>query len=491
MADGPLAGLRVIELTDDTGRFAGKLLAESGASVAQREADGFSGPAMRRLRPRPRAAGCSTGGTTAASTASALDLDTDGRSRRLPRPGRARRPRHRDRGAGAPGRAGHRPRRPRRRPTRRSCRCRSRRSAAPGPRADWQTSDLVAGAMCGVLSISGTPDQAIGAWGRQNLNFGSLMACICGLAGVYVGPRDRHRPARRPLAARGDDVVDREPVLPVVVPRPPAHPQAGAAPGIAPLDRRLRRRQRQARAPCNIAPVPQPALLFEWMAEEGDPEGAELSKMTLEEALGRDAPGDERDQALLPSRRTPASCSTRPSGATSPSARCRPSPRWRRTRSTSSASSFRPVEGFERRAHARARSPASTARRRRRRSRRRRPAADVDDVARRVGPRRAAAGRRPPSGATTVRRRRASRSRASRIVDFTWVLAGPFAQPHPRRPRRRRAQVPDGRAGDAGQLARLPVLLRVEPLQAARVARHEAARGASPSSARSSSSPTC
>ena len=36
---------------------------------------------------------------------------------------------------------------------------------------------------------------------------------------------------------------------------------------------------------CNIAPVPQPALLFEWMAEEGDAEGAELAKMSIEEAL--------------------------------------------------------------------------------------------------------------------------------------------------------------------------------------------------------------
>ena len=32
---GPLDGLRVVELTDETGRFAGKLLAESGASVAR------------------------------------------------------------------------------------------------------------------------------------------------------------------------------------------------------------------------------------------------------------------------------------------------------------------------------------------------------------------------------------------------------------------------------------------------------------------------
>src|SRR4051812_13218959 len=43
---GPLEGLRVIELTDDTGRFAGKLLAESGASVA-RVGRPPSGPPMR------------------------------------------------------------------------------------------------------------------------------------------------------------------------------------------------------------------------------------------------------------------------------------------------------------------------------------------------------------------------------------------------------------------------------------------------------------
>ena len=54
-----------------------------------------------------------------------------------------------------------------------------------GPRADWQTSDLVAGAMCGALSISGTPDHAVGAWGRQNFNLASTMACICGLAGLH------------------------------------------------------------------------------------------------------------------------------------------------------------------------------------------------------------------------------------------------------------------------------------------------------------------
>ena len=46
---GPLQGLRVIDLTDDLGRFAGKLLAEMGATVV-RVHDGAGvthGPAMR------------------------------------------------------------------------------------------------------------------------------------------------------------------------------------------------------------------------------------------------------------------------------------------------------------------------------------------------------------------------------------------------------------------------------------------------------------
>ena len=45
-SNGPLEGLRVVELTDATGRFAGKVLAESGASVA-RIGRLTPGPAMR------------------------------------------------------------------------------------------------------------------------------------------------------------------------------------------------------------------------------------------------------------------------------------------------------------------------------------------------------------------------------------------------------------------------------------------------------------
>src|SRR5438034_4030665 len=45
MGQGPLDGLRVVDLTDDSGRFATKLLAECGASVV-RIGRGSSGPAM-------------------------------------------------------------------------------------------------------------------------------------------------------------------------------------------------------------------------------------------------------------------------------------------------------------------------------------------------------------------------------------------------------------------------------------------------------------
>ena len=44
--NGALHGLRVLDLTDDTGRFAAKLLAEAGADVV-RIGQGSSGPAMR------------------------------------------------------------------------------------------------------------------------------------------------------------------------------------------------------------------------------------------------------------------------------------------------------------------------------------------------------------------------------------------------------------------------------------------------------------
>ncbi len=55
-----------------------------------------------------------------------------------------------------------------------------------GPRAQWQISDLVASALGGVLSVTGTPEAPLNGWGRQCFNTAGFFAAICGLAGVYT-----------------------------------------------------------------------------------------------------------------------------------------------------------------------------------------------------------------------------------------------------------------------------------------------------------------
>ena len=153
-----------------------------------------------------------------------------------------------------------------------------------GPRSEWQTSDLVAGALSGVLSISGTPDQAVGAWGRQNLAFGSLMACICGLAGVHAA-RETGEGCLVDLSLHEVMTSSIENLFfqwwfPDLLPIPQRALRQGALHWLGAYDV-----ANAKTGACNIAPVPQPAALFEWMAEEGDPEGAELATLTIEEAL--------------------------------------------------------------------------------------------------------------------------------------------------------------------------------------------------------------
>ena len=53
-----------------------------------------------------------------------------------------------------------------------------------GPRAQWQSSDLVAQAMAGWLSVTGAPDRPVALWGRQAWNLAGMWAAIEGLAGV-------------------------------------------------------------------------------------------------------------------------------------------------------------------------------------------------------------------------------------------------------------------------------------------------------------------
>ncbi|MFV0257212.1 MAG: CoA transferase, partial [Acidimicrobiales bacterium] len=181
---GPLAGLRVIDLTDDLGRFATKLLAEHGASVVRRAGAGSRGTPMIG-----RPGGVLDWWFNAATVPVDMDLTTpEGRDvyRRLAATAdlvidstpvgflAGVGADHADLVALNPTLV--------------------QVSLTPfgrtGPRAHWRHSDMVAGAMSGVLSITGPPDHPLNSWGGQNDNFGGFAAAICALAGVRAARRD-------------------------------------------------------------------------------------------------------------------------------------------------------------------------------------------------------------------------------------------------------------------------------------------------------------
>lgn len=179
--NGALQGLRVLDLTDDTGRFATKLLTEAGADVV-RVGRGSPGPAMngeagksgglldwwydggkQRVRlDLESPEGQREFKTLAARADLLIETEPPERLSRL--------------GLDFPDLQRVNPRL-------------VHVSLTPfgrqGPRAQWQMSDLVAAALGGVLSITGTPDAPLNGWGRQCFNTASLFAAICGLAGVY------------------------------------------------------------------------------------------------------------------------------------------------------------------------------------------------------------------------------------------------------------------------------------------------------------------
>ncbi len=181
--DGALAGLRVLDLTDDTGRFAAKLLAEAGADVI-RLGRGSPGPPMR---------GAAAGGLLDwwyDSGKRSLELDLESAAGRdgfralalradllleTEPPGRLA-----SLGIDFPDLAAANP-------------LLVQVSLTPfgrsGPRAGWQTSDLVASALGGVLSVTGTPQAPLAGWGRQAYNTAGLFAAISALAAVHAARR--------------------------------------------------------------------------------------------------------------------------------------------------------------------------------------------------------------------------------------------------------------------------------------------------------------
>ncbi len=280
----PLAGLRVIDLTADLGRFGTKLLAEMGAEVVRPRGAGSRG------RPLPGRAGA-WGGVldwwfdSAKEPVAALDLDTEkgrGAYRRLavvadlviesaPNGWLSERTvDHADLLDANP----------------RLTQVSVTPFGRTGPWAAWHGSDLVNGALGGVLSITGLPDAPLNSWGWQNWNFAGFAAAISGLAGVMQ--------ARRTGRGRLVDLSAHE----VVTGSIENLFMQYLYDDLLPLPKRAQRQgslhwlgayqvvpARTGNVMVTPTPVPQP--LLDWMLERGIPEAAAFDGANVEDVLAR------------------------------------------------------------------------------------------------------------------------------------------------------------------------------------------------------------
>jgi len=258
-----LGGLRVLDLTDESGRLAGKLLAELGADVV-RLRRGVSGA------PLPGVAGAHggvldwwyDGGTRWL----ALDLDGDA-GRAVLRDLVARSDVFLD--SETPGRltalglddASVRALNPQ------LAHVSLTPFGATGPRAAWQASDLVASALGGVLALSGTPEQPLNGWGRQSFNIGACYAAIAALVAVRTARAER-RPVHVDLSLQQCVLSCTEHLLMYWF------FQNWFPGGLAERQGSLHWTRVYEVVPCAtghamVTPAPNAARLFGWMAEDG------------------------------------------------------------------------------------------------------------------------------------------------------------------------------------------------------------------------------
>ncbi len=285
---GPLQGLRVIDLTDDLGRFATKLLSEMGATVVRvHDGTGIThGPSMRDAEAAVRGGlldwwyeagkrivplrldtpeGAASYRSLAAQADLIVETTTPGRLAAL--------------GLDQADLVAANPRL-------------VQVSLTPfgrtGPRAGWVTTDLVTAAVSGVLSVSGTPDRPVVPWGRQSFAAASIIAALTGLACV--------RGAR--LTGRGQlvDISAQEAVAVSVEQLWFQYHYDDLQPWakIAPRQGSLHWSRGYLVLPCRtgacmITPTPAPMALLDWLIAEGVEGAAEIMQ-----------PGEELTTAHLP-----------------------------------------------------------------------------------------------------------------------------------------------------------------------------------------------
>lgn len=280
---GPLDGLRVVDHTDDSGRFATKLLTGLGADVVRTSAAGSSGAPM-------------TG--AAAARGGVLDWWYDGGKRRAPLDLRSETGRSAYRAIAAdadliletarPGEladlgldhadiVASNPRL-------------VQVSITPfgrtGPRAGWVSSDLVSSALGGVMAVTGLPDRPLNVWGRQTHNYAGFMGAICGLAGVRAARLDgrgRHADISiHELVAGSIENIFMQWFFDDVLPLPKLAERQAALHWLRAYDL----------AKCRtgytmITPTPQPELLIQWMLDDGFEAAAEFAGLDPAVAIER------------------------------------------------------------------------------------------------------------------------------------------------------------------------------------------------------------
>jgi crotonobetainyl-CoA:carnitine CoA-transferase CaiB-like acyl-CoA transferase len=280
--DGALAGVRVLDLTDDSGRFATKLLAELGADVVRVTNQGSPG------RPMASPAAASRGGVLdwwydGGKRRHIVDLDTiEGRDeyRQLASlcdliidtetPGRLD-----ELGIGHADLTAANP-------------SLTQVSITPfgstGPRADWVSSDLVSSALGGAMAVTGLEDRPLNIWGRQAHNYAGFAGAIAGLAGLRatrVDGQGRHADVSiHESLTGGIENIFMQYFFDDVLPLPKAAQRQGALHWLRAYDL----------AKCRtgytmITPTPTPELLVNWMLEEGHEGARRWHEMSITEVL--------------------------------------------------------------------------------------------------------------------------------------------------------------------------------------------------------------
>ncbi len=275
---GALAGVRVLDLCGDVGRFATKLLAEAGASVCK--VDGWGD----RGAPMTDGAAAARGGLLdwwydGGKQAVAWDPAAIDRLAALAEVVIDDRPPgwFADHGVDPDGWRAANPA---------LVHVSLTPFGADGPRAGWRTSDLVAGALGGVLSVTGTEDAPLNSFGRQNYQFGSFYAVICALAGLQQ--------AHRTGVGAHVDVSLHEVVTASVehllfpyvyddlLPLPKVAVRAGALHWLGAYDVVPART-----GAVMVTPTPDSVALFDWLVAEDVPGAAELAGLDIAELLAR------------------------------------------------------------------------------------------------------------------------------------------------------------------------------------------------------------